>query len=138
MPILGTALLAFCLIAGLIIGNFIGAALGMDTNVGGVGIGMLLLVLASNRLQAAGRMSRPTESGILFWSAIYIPIVVAMAASQNVLMAVTGGPAAILAGTLVVVVCFALLPLVSCLGRTELDRTWASRHPIASEDEGQK
>lgn len=138
MPILGTALLAFCLIVGMIIGNLVGAALGIDTNVGGVGIGMLLLVLASNRLQAAGRMSRPTESGILFWSAIYIPIVVAMAASQNVLAAVTGGPAAILAGTLAVVVCFALVPLVSRVGTTELDRSWASCHPFRSEDEEQE
>lgn len=138
MPILGTALLAFCLIVGLIVGNLVGVALGIDTNVGGVGIGMLLLVLASDRLQAAGRLSRPTESGILFWSAIYIPVVVAMAASQNVLTAITGGPAAILAGTLAVVVCFALVPLVSRLGKTELDRSWISRHALVSEDEGQE
>lgn len=138
MPILGTALLAFCLIVGLIVGNLVGVALGIDTNVGGVGIGMLLLVLASDRLQAAGRLSRPTESGILFWSAIYIPVVVAMAASQNVLTAITGGPAAILAGTLAVVVCFALVPLVSRLGKTEPDRSWASRHALASDEEGQE
>ena len=138
MPILGTALLALCLMVGLIIGNLVGAVLGINTNVGGVGIGMLLLVLASDRLQAAGHMSRPTESGILFWSAIYIPVVVAMAASQNVLTAITGGPAAILAGTLVVVVCFAMLPWVSRLGRTELERSWASRHPVPSENEGQE
>lgn len=62
MPILGTALLAFCLIVGLIVGNLVGVALGIDTNVGGVGIGMLLLVLASDRLQAAGRLSRPDHS----------------------------------------------------------------------------
>lgn len=47
---------------------------------------------------------------------MYIPIVVAMAAQQNVVAAVSGGPVAVLAGTLAVVVSFALVPLISRIG----------------------
>ncbi len=50
MPIYGTALLSICLIAGLIVWRLIGMAVGVDANVGGVGIAMLLLILASDWL----------------------------------------------------------------------------------------
>jgi len=90
--------------------------IGVDANVGGVGMAMLLLILVSDRLQRSGRMTPPDERGITFWSSIYIPIVVAMAASQNVVAAVQGGSAAILAGVLVVVISFAMVPLVARLG----------------------
>jgi malonate transporter MadL subunit len=117
MAIYGTALLSLCLLCGLIIGKLLGLAIGIDANVGGVGIAMLLLILISARLQATGRMAKPTQSGVLFWSSIYIPIVVAMAASQNVRAAVSGGTAAIVAGIAAVVVSFALVPVISRLGR---------------------
>lgn len=119
MAIYGTALLAICLLLGLILGKLLGIAIGVDANVGGVGIAMLLLILISSRLQKTGQMPTPTRNGILFWSSIYIPVVVAMAASQNVRAAITGGPAAILAGTLAVVICFALVPLISRLGQPD-------------------
>ena len=57
-----------------------------------------------------------TEQGVLFWSAIYIPVVVAMAAKQNVIAAVKGGPAAILAGVGAVALGFLLVPLLSRVG----------------------
>ena len=53
-----------------------------------------------------------TRNGITFWSAMYIPIVVAMAAKQNVYAAVTGGPLALLAGALAVAGGYALIPLM--------------------------
>ncbi len=117
MAIYGTALLAFCLLTGLVVGKLIGMLVGIDDNVGGVGVAMLLLVVISGRLQSSGRMAKPTQSGVLFWSSIYIPIVVAMAASQNVLSAVSSGLLAIVAGTGAVVVCFALVPVISRLGQ---------------------
>jgi len=64
-------------------------------------------------------MKPPTEGGVLFWSSIYIPIVVAMAASQNVVAALKGGAVAMVAGVLSVVVCFALVPLISRMGSEE-------------------
>ena len=118
MAIYGTALLSLCLIAGLIAGKLIGLAIGIDANVGGVGIAMLLLILISGRLQISGFMAKPTQSGVLFWSSIYIPIVVAMAASQNVRAALSGGTAAIIAGVVVVIASFAMVPLISRIGQS--------------------
>ncbi|MBH54409.1 MAG: malonate transporter subunit MadL [Opitutaceae bacterium] len=116
MAIYGTALLSASLLIGLIFGNLLGILIGVDANVGGVGIAMLLLITLTARLQKSGRIKAPTEAGVLFWSSIYIPIVVAMAASQNVIAAVKGGPMGILAGALTVFTCFALVPLISRLG----------------------
>lgn len=112
----GTALLATCLLAGVVVGEALGWLVGVDANVGGVGIAMLLLIVGGERLRAQGRLHPLTEQGVVFWSAIYIPIVVAMAASQNVLKALSGGVAAVCAGVLVVAVSFALVPLVARLG----------------------
>ena len=81
MVIYGTALLAFCMLAGLVIGQLLGIALGVGKNVGGVGIAMLLLIVLSDWLRRRDRLPVPTQQGVLFWSSIYIPIVVAMAAS---------------------------------------------------------
>ena len=119
MAIYGTALLSLSLLCGLIVGKLIGFAIGIDANVGGVGIAMLVLILFCGRLQAAGHMPTPTQNGVLFWSTIYIPIVVAMAASQNVRAALTGGHAAMIAGVLAVVVCFAMVPVISRLGQSD-------------------
>ena len=131
MAIYGTALLSLCLLCGLVAGKLIGLAIGIDANVGGVGIAMLLLIVFTSRLQTSGRMSKPTQGGILFWSSIYIPIVVAMAASQNVRAALSGGTVAIVAGVVVVIASFLLVPLISGFGHTEdlaeSDETLASQ-----------
>jgi len=119
MAIYGTALLSACLLTGLMLGKLLGLAVGIDKNIGGVGIAMLLLIFVCDRLHKSGRLQPPTERGILFWSSIYIPIVVAMAASQDVIKAVRGGPVAIVAGVLTVVVCFALVPVISRLGHSD-------------------
>ena len=109
MAIYGTALLSACLLAGLTLGRCLGELLGVDADIGGVGIAMILLILGCDWLHRSGRMKPPTEAGISFWGQIYVPIVVAMAASQNVLGALSGGLMAILAGLAVVVVCFVLV-----------------------------
>ena len=116
MAIYGTSLLAICLLLGLLVGKLLGLAVGVDANVGGVGIAMLLLILVCDRLQKTGRLKPPSQQGILFWSSIYIPIVVAMAAKQNVVAAAEGGTLAVVAGVLVVVVSFAMVPLLSKVG----------------------
>jgi malonate transporter MadL subunit len=116
MVIYGVALLAVCLLAGLFVGDVLGTLIGVEANVGGVGIAMVIMILLSDWLRKRGRLAPLTEQGVLFWSAIYIPVVVAMAAKQNVLGALTGGPAAILAGAGAVVVCFLLVPVLSRVG----------------------
>jgi len=101
------------------VGDLLGEVLHVQANVGGVGIAMLLLVLITDRLRNTGRLPKPTAQGVAFWSAIYIPIVVAMAAKQNVIAAIRGGPAAFAAGALAVLVCLALVPAISSIGREE-------------------
>lgn len=118
MAIYGTAILSICLISGLLIGRCLGWALGAGTDVGGVGIAMLLLVLVTDRLRKTDDLKEASEAGILFWSAMYVPIIVAMAAGLNVRAAISSGPAAILAGTLAVVVCLALVPMIDRIGKS--------------------
>ena len=112
MVIYGVALLSFCLLVGVFVGDLLGALLGAQANVGGVGIAMLLLILLSNLSKQDFRLSEPTAGGIGFWSAMYIPIVVAMAARQDVVAAVSGGWMAIVAGVAAVAVSFAAIPLL--------------------------
>lgn len=119
MAIYGSAILAFSLVCGLLAGRFLGMACGIDANVGGVGIAMLLLILITDRISHAAPLDAATQSGILFWSAIYVPVAVALAASQNVRAAVTGGPAALLAGAGATIACMLLVPLVNRLGRDD-------------------
>jgi malonate transporter MadL subunit len=116
MVIYGVALLAGSMLVGIFVGDVLGRLIGVQANVGGVGIAMFLLILLSDVFRKRGGMKPLTRQGVLFWSAIYIPIVVAMAAKQNVIAAVKGGPAAILAGALAVFVSFLLVPALSRLG----------------------
>lgn len=111
--ILGVALLSGSLLIGTWIGTLLGDLLGVDANVGGVGIAMLLLILSTNLLVRKGRLKPETSSGISFWSGMYIPIVVAMAATQNVVGAVTAGPVALVAGIAAVIASFALVPVLA-------------------------
>ena len=117
MVIYGVALLAFCLLAGSLAGELIGQLLGIQANVGGVGIAMLLLLFVTSLRAERWQLSAASQSGILFWSAMYIPIVVAMAAKQNVVGAIESGWLALVAGVLAVVVSFALIPLFTHLAR---------------------
>jgi malonate transporter MadL subunit len=113
MIIYGVALLAGCYMAGNIIGDVLGALLGVKANIGGVGFAMLLLIIISTWAIQKGYMKAPEEQGIKFWSAMYIPIVVAMSSIQNVAAALSGGVVAVLGGVLAVVVGFLLIPVLS-------------------------
>lgn len=116
MVIYGVALLSFCLLIGAYTGELLGIAIGVEANVGGVGIAMLLLIILTNFSSRVFVLKPITESGISFWSAMYIPIVVAMAAKQNVIAAVSSGWLAIIAGVGAVFVSFALIPILSRFG----------------------
>lgn len=116
MIVYGVALLSICLVAGMLLGETLGVLLNVDANVGGVGIAMLFLVLASNSEKFKSLSTGESGQGIKFWSAMYIPIVVAMAARQNVAAAIDGGLLALVAGVAAVVVSFALVPVLSRIG----------------------
>lgn len=118
MVIYGVALLSACLVIGMLIGEALGVLLNVEANVGGVGIAMLFLVIASNSSRFKNLIEGASGRGIEFWSAMYIPIVVAMAARQNVVAAFEGGIIAIVAGVAAVTVSFALVPVLSKIGTT--------------------
>jgi malonate transporter MadL subunit len=107
LTIFGVALLAICTLLGALVGEILGVALGVKTNVGGVGIAMMLLIAARVWLMRTGALTPGLKLGIEFWAALYIPIVVAMAAIQNVVAAVRGGPVVLIAGAGGVALCLA-------------------------------
>ncbi len=109
----GVALLAGCYIAGQLVGETLGQLMHINANVGGVGFAMLFLVLTQHWLHQRNRLTLEIESGILFWSRLYIPVIVAMAATQNVRVAVSSGLIALLAGAIPVVICLLLVPVLT-------------------------
>ena len=119
MIVYGVALLSVCLVLGMLFGEALGVLLNVEANVGGVGIAMLFLVYASNSDKFKALTEGVSGTGIKFWSAMYIPIVVAMAARQNVAAATEGGLLALSAGVAAVIVSFALVPVFSKLGKDD-------------------
>lgn len=117
MVIYGVALLSFCMLVGVFVGDVLGDLIGVQANVGGVGIAMLLLIVLSNLSSHRFKLNPMTEKGIGFWSAMYIPIVVAMAAKQNVIAAVSSGWMAIIAGIAAVAASFAMIPVLDRIGK---------------------
>ena len=117
MVIYGVALLSFCMLMGVFVGDILGEIMGVQANVGGVGIAMLLLLVLSNLDSQKLTLKPITENGIGFWSAMYIPIVVAMAARQNVFSALSGGGMAIVAGVAAVAASFAMIPVLARFGQ---------------------
>jgi malonate transporter MadL subunit len=115
MTIYGVALLAICTLVGVFLGDLLGSLLGVKSNVGGVGIAMLLLIGARLLLTRKGELSHGLKLGVEFWALMYIPIVVAMAAQQNVVAALKGGPMVLIAGTLTTILCFACVALLGRL-----------------------
>lgn len=116
MIIYGTALLALCHLLGIFIGDLLGKALGVQTNVGGVGIAMLLLIFARIYLQKTNRLPKLTDLGVGYWGAMYIPVVIAMAAQQDMVSAIRGGPVAVLAAVAAVAICAVVIAVIN---RTE-------------------
>ena len=119
MVVYGVALLAFCMLTGIFLGDLLGQLIGVDANVGGIGIAMLLLIFIANVRTNRFEIKTLTKSGVNFWSAMYIPIVVAMAAKQNVLAAISGGWMAIIAGVMTVIISFLMIPVLYKLLRRD-------------------
>ena len=90
MTIYGLGILAACFLAGQLLGEMLGRLIGIDANVGGVGFAMILLILANDKLIRKNLLPPATQQGILFWSAMYIPVIVAMSATQNVVGRIFG------------------------------------------------
>lgn len=123
MKIYGVALLAFCFLTGKLIGGLLGNMIGIDGDIGGVGFAMILLISLRLFLNRRGLLNQESESGIMFWSAMYIPIIVAMASIQNVKAALAGGWVAVVAGGLVALSCFLLVLPIARIGASKSDQT---------------
>ena len=125
MKIYGVALLAACFLIGKLLGNLLGYLININSDIGGVGFAMFLLMVSSIYLRKKGWLPMETEKGILFWSSMYIPIILAMASTLNVNAAISGGFVTLVAGIGVTAVCMLLVPLLSKIGRrpeTELPK----------------
>jgi malonate transporter MadL subunit len=113
MIIYGTALLAACHLLGIFLGDLLGKALGVKTNVGGVGIAMLLLIVVRLYMARKSILPKLTELGVEYWGAMYIPVVVAMAAQQDVVSALRGGPVALLSALGAATACACVIALIN-------------------------
>jgi len=112
MIIYGVALLAACTLAGTFVGEVLGRLLGINADIGGVGFAMITLITARAWLSSRGFLVKGVVAGIEFWSAMYIPIIVAMAAQQDVVAALRSGPVVILASFISFVVCLVATALL--------------------------
>ena len=108
----GLALLSLSFLLGMWTGELLGYRLGISANVGGVGFAMIFLMLSKEYLTHNGWWESDYEFGIEFWNKLYIPIVIAMAASLNVKSAVSSGTLAIIAGLIPVLLAFGVFYLL--------------------------
>lgn len=131
MVIFGTALLAACYLAGVMIGEGIAILIGVKANVGGVGIAMILLIACIHRMQKLGWYVPETAKGVTFWAAMYIPVVVAMASTQNVIVAVESGPLALLAAVLTFLTCFFFVGIINRV----IERSHIAAEPFGAADD---
>lgn len=109
--IYGVGTVSLCVILGQGLGELLGALAGLDTNVGGIGFSMLFLILITNAIKKKGKLGKSSEAGINFCNKMYIPVVVAMTASQNVVQAISQGMIAILAGVAACLIGLILVPV---------------------------
>ena len=113
--IYGVALLAGCMYVGSFFGNFLGLITGLDSDIGGVGFAMLLLLIITNSPKITKLFPDAYKKGINFWKEMYIPVTIAMSASQNVVSALSGGVLALVLGVGIVFVMLLLIPVLNKL-----------------------
>jgi len=78
---------------------------------------MILLIFCNEWLIKKNLLTNSSQQGVLFWSSMYIPVIVAMSATQNVSAAFSGGYMAIVAGTIPTIAMFFLIPVLARLGK---------------------
>lgn len=130
MVIYGVLILSLCYFAGMFLGQITGIIAGLNSNVGGVGFAMIFLLLLSNytSLFKDKGDNRQMQDGIAFWQNMYIPVVIAMAASQDVVRAISSGGLAILCGIVVTVLSLLMIPILNKLSFVENKAPRGPRH----------
>jgi len=96
--IYGVATLAACMLLGTLIGTVFGDLIGAGTEIGGVGFAMLLLIFVTNSKKLSFTQKPAFVQGVTFWKSMFIPVVVAMTATQNVFGMLSSSMVAIAAG----------------------------------------
>lgn len=124
MIIYGTALLAVSYLLGVFLGGLLGKLLGVDANIGGVAIAMILLIVGKEMLAKRGYLPKATQFGVLYWAGMYIPIVVAMAAGQNVVAALSGGMVAAVVSVIALIATIFVVRLLNNIGNDYDTFTW--------------
>jgi malonate transporter MadL subunit len=120
--IYGVALLSGCMFVGSFIGNILGLLTGVNSDVGGVGFAMLLLLIVTNSKKVNSWLPEDYKKSIDFLSKIFIPVIIAMSMSQNVVAALSQGWLAIAAGLGVVLVAFMFVPILNKLAPNKADK----------------
>lgn len=124
MIIYGTALLAVSYLLGVFLGGLLGKLLGVDANIGGVAIAMILLIVGKEMLAKRGYLPKATQFGVLYWAGMYIPIVIAMAAGQNVVAALSGGMVAAVVSVIALIATIFVVRLLNNIGNDYDTFTW--------------
>ena len=88
-----------------------GLLTGLNSDIGGVGFAMILLLVVTNSKKINKLLPQGYTKGIEFWKEMFIPVIIALSASQNVVSALDGGVLALVAGVGVVVAMLLLIPL---------------------------
>ena len=109
--IYGVALLSACAFVGSLIGELLGLLTGLNSDIGGVGFAMVLLLLLTNSKKVNKILPDTYTKGINFWKEMFIPVIIAMSASQNVISALDGGVLALTVGVGVVIIMLLLIPI---------------------------
>lgn len=121
--IYGVATLAACMLLGTLVGTVFGELIGAGTEVGGVGFSMLLLIFVTNCKKLTFTQKPAFVQGMTFWKAMFIPVVIAMTATQNVFQMLSSSAVAVAAGAAAVgfsyLMLFALHKLADRKGETE-------------------
>jgi malonate transporter MadL subunit len=112
MIMYGLGILAFSFFAGQFFGEYLGELLGVQANVGGVGFAMLFLIFIKDFLEKRKWTSKDFDLGIDFWNKLYVPVVIAMSATQNVKVAVSSGMLALAVGLIPLILLFGFFPLI--------------------------
>jgi malonate transporter MadL subunit len=106
--IYGVAALSACMLLGSLVGNVLGDVIGAGREIGSVGFAILFLILLTN--SRLPMVEKPAfVQGIGFWKAMFIPVVIAMTATQDVFHMLSSSIVAIVAGAAAVGASFLML-----------------------------
>ncbi len=107
MLLYGVSVLSICIFAGVFTGDIPGQFTGLRAHAGGIGAATLLLLNLFTLHGQVMKLGVPAETSANLCNVKNFPILVAMAAKQNVIAALSNGGMAIIAG--VAAVSYAIL-----------------------------